>query len=104
MPDQITSSDFIPYLNQAFRVRVEGAEPIDLVLIEITEASPGQSAAAPGTGGRLPFSLHFLGPVSLQYLIQHTYRLEHEQMGGLDIFLVPLGPEKGRMRYEAVFN
>lgn len=104
MPDQLKSSDFTPYLNQVFRVRVEGTEPIDLELVEVTETGRGESAAAPGTGSRLPFSIHFLGPVSSRYLIQHTYRLEHEQMGALDIFLVPLGPEAGRMRYEAIFN
>ncbi len=104
MPDQLKSSDFTPFLNQTFRIRLEGTGPIDLELVEITEAASGQSAAAPGTGGRVPFSLQFLGPVSPQYLIQHTYRLEHEQMGALDIFLVPLGPEAGRMRYEAIFN
>jgi hypothetical protein len=32
------------------------------------------------------------------------YRLEHPELGVLDIFLVPLGPEEGRMRYEAIFG
>jgi hypothetical protein len=38
------------------------------------------------------------------YLQQHIYRLEHEQLGALALFLVPLGPEQGRMRYGAIFN
>jgi hypothetical protein len=62
---------------------------------------PGQTS---GGEARQAFSLLFLGPLSPQYLVQHTYRLEHEQMGTLEIFLVPLGPENGRMRYEAIFN
>ncbi len=51
-----------------------------------------------------PFSLIFLGPVSQQFLGQSTYRLQHEQMGSFDLFIVPIGPEAGRMRYEAILT
>jgi hypothetical protein len=97
--DQLQNSDFVPYLNQTFTVRIEGIEPIDLELVFATEKSTG---IRPGV--RRPFSLHFLGPVSSQYLLQNTYKLEHPELGVLDLFLVPLGPEEGRMRYEAIFG
>ena len=93
------SADFFLLLNETFRIRLDGIEPIHLELVSVTEAGP-----APKPEARRPFSLHFLGPVSSQYLIQHTYRLEHEHMGALDLFIVPLGPEGGRMRYEAIFT
>jgi hypothetical protein len=96
--DKLQSSDFALYLNQTFWIRLEGMEPIGLELVSV--ADTGQSS---GPEARQPFSLHFLGPVSPQYLVQHIYRLEQEQMGTLDLFLVPLGPESGRMRYEAIF-
>src|SRR5215213_8403449 len=99
--DRLTSADFTPYLNQTFTVQIDGAEPLTLELTQVAEL--GSAAAEPGAGRR-PFSLLFLGPVSQQYLLQHIYRLEHEQLGELDLFLVPLGLEGGRMRYEAVFN
>lgn len=99
MADLFRSNDFTPYLNQTFRVLLEGTEPISLELVEVMEAG-----ASTGSDARIPFSLFFLGPVSSQYLTQRIYRLEHSQIGALDIFLVPLGPEEGRMRYEAVFN
>jgi hypothetical protein len=99
--DRLTSADFTPYLHQTFTIRLEAVEPIALELASVTEL--GSGGAEPGPRRR-PFSLLFLGPVSQQYLLQHIYRLEHEQLGALDLFLVPLGPEGGRMRYEAVFN
>jgi hypothetical protein len=99
--DQLTSADFTPYLNQIFTIRLESLEPIVLELAGITELGSGDTE--PGRRRR-PFSLLFLGPISQQYLLQHIYRLEHEQLSSLELFLVPLGPEGGRMRYEAVFN
>jgi len=99
--DQLTSVDFIPCLHQAFTIRIESAEPIKLELASVTNlAAAGERA---NQAQRL-FSLLFLGPVSQHYLLQHTYRIEHEQLGALDLFLVPVGPEGGRMRYEAIFN
>ena len=89
--------DFAPLVGQAFRIRLEGVEPIDLELETVSAA--GRS---PREGDRTPFSLLFLGPVSSRYLLQHTYTLEHEALDALDLFIVPLGPERGRMRYQAI--
>ena len=99
MLDKLQSADFLPYVNGIFRVRLEGIEPIELELVRVTEAG-----SRSGPQARPPFSLHFLGPVSPRHLVQHIYRLEHEQMGALELFLVPLGPTQGRMQYEAIFN
>jgi hypothetical protein len=97
--DKLQSSDFVPYLNQTFCIRLEDMEAIGLELVSVTEA--GQRS---GPEARAPFSLQFLGPVSSQYLVQHIYWLEHDQIGALELFIVPLGPERGRMRYEAILN
>ena len=97
--DKLQSTDFLPYLNQSFRIGGEDMTPIDLELVRVTEVGEPHEP-----GSRTPFSLLFLGPVSNLYLRQHIYRLEHEALGSLEIFLVPLGPERGRMRYEAIFN
>ena len=51
---------------------------------------------------RRQFSLLFRGPVD-PFLSQGTYRLDHAELGALDIFLVPIGPDAEGMRYEAVF-
>lgn len=97
--EQLTGSDFRPYLNTTFTIQLEGLDPIPLELDRVTETS-----SKPWPDARQPFTLHFLGPVSQQYLLQHIYALDHPAMGRLELFLVPLGPEAGRMRYEAVFS
>lgn len=102
MIDQLTSADFAPYLHQTFNVRIETLA--DAIPLELAAATDLQSLGRDSSPRQQPFSLLFLGPVSRQYLLQRIYRLEHDQLGGLDLFLVPLGPEGGRMRYEAVFN
>ena len=101
MPDLLQSADFQSQLDQIFSIHLdpEGATTIDLQLVSVTELG-----AATGTGTRAPFSLHFLGPVSQQYLQQHTYQMVNETLGTLEIFIVPLGAEAGRMRYEAIFT
>ena len=35
---------------------------------------------------------------------QGVYRLDHPQLGPLDVFLVPIEPRDGQTRLEAVFN
>jgi len=99
MLDKLQSTDFQPHLHQIFRIRLEDTQDIDLELVKVTELG-----AAPQPSVRSPFLLHFLGPVNPQYLKQHTYHLEHEEMGSFDFFIVPLGFEAGRMRYEAIFT
>jgi hypothetical protein len=98
MLDKLQAADFQPHLNELFLIRLDETQSIDLELISVTEL--GASAQV---GERGPFSLHFLGPVSNQYLQQHTYHLENEKIGTFDFFIVPLGAEAGRMRYEAIF-
>jgi hypothetical protein len=37
-------------------------------------------------------------------LPQRIYRLEHDELGALDLFLVPIGRDDSGVRYEAVFT
>jgi hypothetical protein len=97
--DQLQSVDFLPHLHETFEIRLDGHEPIPLELVRVMDAGHKFKPEM-----RQPFSLEFLGPVSPRYLVQHMYRLEHEELGAIDLFLVPLGPESGRMRYEAIFS
>lgn len=101
MLDQLTGAEFAPYVGQTFAVRLDPAAPIPLELMSVDELG---AASAPPGAGRRPFSLLFLGPPGPAYLRQQIYRLEHERLGALELFLVPLGPEGGRMRYECIFT
>ncbi len=93
--NELTAADFLAVRGGQFRV---AAAEFDLQLTAVTEYSGGQ----PGSP-RTPFSVVFRGPLS-PILPQATYRLEHDGLGTLDLFIVPLGPERDAMRYEAVFG
>jgi uncharacterized protein DUF6916 len=92
----LAAADFVPLLHERFRVDPDGRPPFDFELVEVSESGTPGSA-------RTQFSLTFRGgptpPVP-----QRIYTLEHEQMGRLDLFLVPLGPDAVGQRYEAVFT
>ena len=94
MPDleSLTVDDFAPLLHERFRVEPGEAPPFDLELVEVSEIEREP-------GGRAPFSVVFEGGPSPP-LPQRIYRVEHEGLGILDIFLVPIAID----RYEAVFT
>jgi hypothetical protein len=92
MLENLTVDDFRPLLNDRFRVAPDGAEAFEVELVEVTEI-PREP------GGRPPFSLVFQGGPNPP-LEQRIYRVEHEKLGELDIFLVPIAVDQ----YEAVFT
>jgi len=105
MPDleSLTAAAFAAHLKSVFRLQT-GGEPLPLELVEVQKASYADDPAAVGPSGRRePFALLFRGPRS-PYARQGTHRLEHDGMGALELFLVPLGPDAAGMRYEAVFT
>jgi hypothetical protein len=97
MLQDLTPASFEEYLGTPFRVRAGQERSLDLVLYEIArhEKHPGPR--------KEPFSAFFRGPREV-ILPQAIYPLEHERLGALEIFLVPIGPDGQGMRYEAVFN
>jgi hypothetical protein len=98
MLDKLTYEDFVPYLHQIFRIHAASLEPIEAELIEVSELG------GPAFEKRSPFSIVLRTEQKDQYLIQAIYRVENAELGTLDLFLVPLGPDKKGMRYEAVFT
>src|SRR5271156_1264447 len=92
MSEALTLRDFAPHLQTRFQVaQLDGYE---LELTEVTDQSNAQLEQ---------FSLIFTGPAS-PVLPQSLYRLAHPQMGEHELFLVPIGPDASRMRYEAAFS
>ena len=88
-----TRADFEARLNETFRVVfADGALPLELV--EVKSAG----TAAPGAK-RDPFSLTFRATQAVR-LAQGIYRLENDQAGALEIFLVQHGPAE----FGAVFS
>ena len=97
MPASLTEHEFSKHLNTNFRVKVEPV--IELELVKVI----GFPGTAEERSAMERFSVFFSGPDD-RTLAQHTYLLEHEQMGEFEIFLVPVGRDEKGLRYEAVFN
>jgi hypothetical protein len=90
--ETLTAADFAPLRGDRFRIAPTDAPAFDAELVEVTEGRREP-------GGRAPFSLVFRGGPTPP-LPQRIHRVEHAELGALEIFLVPVGPD----RYEAVFT
>jgi hypothetical protein len=95
MMNPLTADHFEAHTGTVF-VLSEMEPQLELRLVEVTRGGhPGP--------GREPFALYFLGQLE-PVLPQSTYHFEHEALGALDIFIVPVGRDAEAVRYEAVFN
>lgn len=97
MLSELTSADFQQYLNETFRLELDGAA-IELELIEAKIVG-----GAFKEGGREAFSILFRGPEQ-PLLPQSLYRVTHSAMGTLDLFLVPIASGPEGTQYESVFT
>jgi len=88
-------SAFAEQLNTPFRVRLTPEQTFALTLT--------RTQAHTSTPRQEQFSVFFSGPPD-QLLPQRIYHLEHETLGALDLFLVPIGRDQEGFQYEAVFN
>lgn len=82
---------------------VDGGEGRSEQAFELIEASALSAATAPPDALRGPFRLIFRGPREA-FFSQGILALEHAELGRLEIFLVPIGPDAQGMRYEAIFT
>jgi hypothetical protein len=110
--DAMTADDFRAVRGERFRLT--GSSPLDgsAIALDVELADVTGQAGGPSRAGfRVPFSVEFHGPLT-PVLPQRIYRLEHEQFGAVELFLVPIGfdepSEPGQrptaMRYEAAFG
>jgi hypothetical protein len=93
--ESLTRESFAENLNTKFRVSVESGEPMEIELIEVSEQNRVRNAEQ--------FSIVFRGALGFM-LPQRIHRLEHERLGALDLFLVPIARAADGFHYEAVFN
>jgi hypothetical protein len=98
----MTFQQFSGRVGQTFVVTDDGGPTIRTELVEATESSqPG--GTGPDGQARLQFSLVFRGPAE-PILPQATYAVDHDELGHLDMFLVPIGADGDGVRYQAVFG
>jgi hypothetical protein len=95
----VTIDDFAGRVGEVFTVDLHGAGSLELTLAEV-ETTP---AAAALEGHRIPFSLILHGPLE-PVLNQGIQSFTHPELGAAGIFVVPLGPEGGAMRYQIVIS
>ena len=99
MPEMQTEEDFREQVGTKFVVKAEGLAPVEIELYEVK----GWLTRPEEEQGMERFTLFFRGPADFM-LPQNTYALEHERMGELLIFFVPVGQDERGFKYQAVFN
>ena len=95
----ITFEDFQACLGQAFLIASENEDNLEFELIEVKAIGDFNRK----TDTRQAFSALFRGPRELP-LVQSLYRIENADLGALQLFLVPLGPDETGILYDATFN
>lgn len=98
MTVEMTEAAFKRHEKTKFRVQ-DAESPVELELAEVVGRPSGPNEQQ----GMERFSLFFKGPGE-HFLPQRMYRLEHEEMGELQIFIVPVGQDADGFEYESVFN
>jgi hypothetical protein len=99
--DALTVSDFEPLVGEVFALEDESAGALEFELIE-ARAIDRDAPAVDHDGIRTPFRLMFRGPGE-RALPQRIYRLRHDALGAMEIFIVPVGRDAGGVHYEAIF-
>ena len=99
MYPNISRKRFAEHIDTQFTVMVEGNQRVSLTLVEVKSLGTRETGELKVES----YSLIFEGPTA-PMLAQSSFEFVHEHMGELVIFIVPLGPSSGVMRYEAIFN
>jgi len=98
MFEDLRRETFEPLLNGEFQIDF-GNGPVKSTLVDVRALAPPSNDHQ----GRQPWSLLFRTENEAAFE-QAIYRVNHRDLGDLDIFLVPVGPDDEGMRYEAVFS
>lgn len=97
MLESLNEEMFARQLHTKFLLYPEPERTVELELIEVS------GDAQQKRGGGEHFSLIFRGPGDA-FLPQSTYRMEHDEMGAFDLFIVPVGKDNQGFQYQAIFN
>jgi len=92
--EKLNAKTFAEHLHTKFKVR-HGNSTVELELAEVTERDLSPKVEL--------FLLVFHGPTA-PWLAQQIYKLEHEKLGVIQIFLTAIAGDAEGISYEAVFN
>ena len=90
-----TRQQFSAAVNTRFEISPQGGEPVEFTLIECNSVVSNERQEC--------YSLLFRGPAD-QPPVQATYSLENEQLGKLELLLVPIKLDQDGIYLEAVMN
>ena len=99
MLEQLTVDVFDPLVGTSFWVEFPNGAKVELRLERVGRVMESELARL----SRQAFSLYFAGPKSYM-LKQNTYRVTHESIEPMEIFVVPVGQTAESYEYEAVFT
>ncbi len=99
----ITKSIFEGREEEVFTLQGDGDLTVELVLTKVDSPNERILQQARDQGVREPFSLLFHGPKQT-FINQHMYTLQHNDMGLIEVFLVPVNQDEKGFYYEAVFG
>ncbi len=95
MSDELKKQSFDPHLNTTFKVLTEAHGLLETQLVEIKDHSNDDMET---------FTLLFKVPKE-KFFDQKTYKIEHEKMGDIELFLTPVvSKDQDALYYESVFN
>lgn len=95
MLENFNLDTFAGRINTRFRIKQESSDGVELELVEAKDTG--------STPRQVQFSIVFRGPHNPQ-LVQGIYKIEHDEIGTFDLFIVPIRRDQDGMYYEAVFN
>jgi hypothetical protein len=95
MLEKLKQATFAKQVNTEFHVHDPATRPFSLKLSQVVKRTKSAQQET--------FSLLFHGPAA-HFMPQGIHKLKHEQLGEVDIFLVPVGKDSDGFEYEAVFN
>ena len=95
MPDNFNIEMFAEQVDSKFIMHYGNGQEVELRLLSATDIG--------SSGRQVQFSIIFQGPANAPRF-QSIFKIEHEKLGKLDLFLVPIGRNSVGIKYEAVFN
>ena len=95
MPEYFTIDMFSEDVGRTFQTHFGDEQTSELQILSVTDLG--------STPRQIQFSVVFLGPVTAP-IAQGIYRVEHDKLGELDLFLVPIAKNHDGVQYEAIFN
>jgi hypothetical protein len=97
------AATFGAQLHTSFRVLRSSAPTVEVELVEVTERNENDGKQPWAIARQERFSILFRGDRN-PALQQGMYHLLHDELGDLELFLVPAGQDQNSVCYEAVFN